>query len=132
VTDENENPTHAPTILVVDDFSDNLVMLGLWLQSKNYRVLTAENGARAIEIATLAQPNLIIMDIHMPELDGFGATRRIRQQAGLENVPVIALTAFSTEGFRKAAIDAGIDGYLNKPVDFEKLADLIRRLLKED
>lgn len=117
---------------MVDDISDNLVMLSLWLQGRGYRVLTADNGERAIETAALARPDLIIMDIHMPELDGFGATRRIRQHAELETVPIIALTAFSTEGFRKAAIDAGIDGYLNKPIDFEKLANLISRLLKED
>jgi CheY-like chemotaxis protein len=121
----------APTILVVDDFSDNLVLVSLWLQGKGYHVLTAENGEKAIEMASLARPDLIIMDIHMPELDGFGASRRIRQRAGLATVPIIALTAFSTEGFRKAAIDAGIDGYLNKPIDFEKLDGLITRLLQE-
>jgi len=81
VTDEN--PTHASTVLVVDDISDNLVLLSLWLQGRGYRVLTADNGERAIETAALARPDLIIMDIHMPELDGFGATRRIRQHAGL-------------------------------------------------
>ncbi len=128
----DENPTHASTVLVVDDISYNLVLLSLWLQGKGYRVLTADNGERAIETAALAHPDLIIMDIHMPELDGLGATRRIRQHADLETVPIIALTAFSTEGFRKAAIDAGIDGYLNKPIDFEKLANLMSRLLKED
>lgn len=128
----DQTPTIASTVLVVDDISDNLVMLSLWLQGRGYRVLTADNGERAIETAALARPDLIIMDIHMPELDGFGATRRIRQRDGLETVPIIALTAFSTEGFRKAAIDAGIDGYLNKPIDFEKLANLISRLLKED
>ncbi|MFN2455693.1 MAG: response regulator [Pyrinomonadaceae bacterium] len=127
----DQNLTGAKTILVVDDFSDNLVLVSLWLQSKGYRVLSAENGARAIEIAALARPDLIIMDIHMPELDGFGATRRIRQRAELKTVPVIALTAFSTEGFQKAAIDAGIDGYLNKPIDFPKLENLISRLLQE-
>ncbi len=125
------NSAQASTILVVDDFNDNLVLISLWLQGQGYRVLTAENGAKAIEVAALAHPDLILMDIHMPELDGFGATRRIRQHVGLENVPIIALTAFSTEGFQKAAIDAGIDGYLNKPIDFEKLGGLIRRLLNE-
>ncbi len=127
-----EKQTHVPTILVVDDVLDSLVMISLTLQNMGFRILTADNGRSAIEVARLARPDLILMDIHMPELDGLAATRHIRENVELQKIPVVALTAFSTEGFQKAAFDAGLDGYLNKPVDFDRLTKLINSLLERD
>ncbi|HYO62598.1 MAG TPA: response regulator [Pyrinomonadaceae bacterium] len=116
-------------ILVVDDMVDNLVLVSLHLQQSGYRVITASNGEEAVKVAAITPPDLILMDIGMPELDGLAATRKIRGHAPLENVPVIAVTAFSTDGFRRAAYDAGIDGYLTKPIDFDRLYELMHRLL---
>jgi CheY-like chemotaxis protein len=117
------------TILVVDDMRDNLILLSLSLQDMGYRVVTATNGEDALTIAKMARPDLILMDIAMPQQDGLAATRHIREQSELGDVPVIALTAFDTEGFRQAAFDAGFNGYLTKPVDFERLKKLMRMLL---
>jgi two-component system cell cycle response regulator DivK len=75
------------------------------------------------------QPNLILMDINLPALDGLAATRRIRENEALRDVPVVAVTAFGTEGFQRAAYDAGISGYLIKPLDLDRLNQLIARLL---
>ncbi len=119
------------TILVVDDQNDNLVLVSLAMQDKGYRVVTASNGEEAVATAKLAHPDLILMDIAMPHLDGLEATRRIREQETLGTIPVIALTAFDTEGFRRAAHDAGFNGYLTKPIDFERLFKLIKMLLPE-
>lgn len=116
-------------LLVVDDSVDNLVLLSLHLQQGGYRVITASNGEEAVKVAELSAPDLILMDIGMPELDGLGATRKIRAHSDLQNVPVIAITAFGTEGFQRAAYDAGIDGYLTKPINFDRLNDLIKSLL---
>jgi CheY-like chemotaxis protein len=77
----------------------------------------------------LARPDIILMDIAMPELDGLGAARRIRSHAEVRGVPIIGITAFTTGGFRKAAFDAGFDGYLTKPLDFDQLNKLIEMLL---
>lgn len=118
-------------ILVVDDSQDNLVLLSLAMQDRGYRVVTASNGEDAVTTAKLARPDLILMDIAMPQLDGLEATRRIREEVGLETVPVIALTAFDTGGFRRAAHDAGFSGYLTKPIDFERLHKLIEMLLAD-
>jgi two-component system cell cycle response regulator DivK len=74
-------------------------------------------------------PNLILMDISMPRLDGLGATRRIRENTALRNIPIIAVTAFGTEGFQRAAYDVGVSGYLTKPLDFARMHQLIARLL---
>ena len=116
-------------ILVVDDLADNVAVISLNLQERGYRVVTATNGEEAISVATQTLPNLILMDISMPTLDGFGATRRIRENEALRDVPVIAVTAFGTEGFQRAAYDVGISGYLTKPIDFERMHQLVARLL---
>jgi two-component system cell cycle response regulator DivK len=116
-------------LLIVDDTADTLVVTSLHLQQAGFRVISASNGEEALKIAEVSSPDLILMDIGMPGLDGLGATRRLREHPMLRIIPVVALTAFSTEGFRRAAYDAGCDGYLTKPVDFERLNELIRRLL---
>ncbi|MDQ6651444.1 MAG: response regulator [Acidobacteriota bacterium] len=126
---KNEGPPAKQfLVLVVDDFVDNVVALSLDLQGEGYKVVTASNGEEAVSIASLIQPDIILMDISMPQLDGLAATRKIREN-GLRDVPVIAITAFSTEGFRRAAYDVGVAGYLVKPIDFQRMHDLIRRLL---
>ncbi|HVF49057.1 MAG TPA: response regulator [Pyrinomonadaceae bacterium] len=116
-------------VLVVDDMVDNLVLISLHLQQSGYRVVTASDGEEALRVADITPPDIILMDISMPELDGLGATRKLREHPTLKEVPVIALTAFNTEGFRRAAYDVGIDGYLTKPIDFDRLYDLVRSLL---
>jgi CheY-like chemotaxis protein len=116
-------------ILVVDDSADNVALISLDLQQQGYRVVTASNGEDAITIAISMMPNLILMDINLPTLDGLGATRRIRENDALREVPIIAITAFGTEGFQRAAYDAGVSGYLTKPLDLDRMHQLIARLL---
>lgn len=116
-------------ILVVDDAADNLAMISLALQQQGYQVVTASNGEDAVSVATQTHPNLILMDINLPELDGLGATRRIREDESLRGIPVIAVTAFGTEGFQRAAYDVGVAGYLTKPIDLDRMNQLIARLL---
>jgi CheY-like chemotaxis protein len=126
-----ENRVSNPTILVVDDLADNLILVSLSLQSNGYRVVTANNGEEAVKVASLARPDLILMDLAMPEMDGLSAARRIRQLPELQHVPLIAFTAFETSGFRQAASEAGFDAYLTKPLDFDRLDHLIGMLLHD-
>jgi len=116
-------------VLVVDDSVDNVAMISLDLQQQGYRVVTASNGEDAVAVATKTMPDLILMDINLPTLDGLGATRRIREDPTMQNVPVIAITAFGTEGFQRAAYDVGVSGYLTKPIDLDRMHQLIARLL---
>jgi len=116
-------------VLVVDDSIDNLTVISLYLQQSGYRVAAATNGEEAVRVAALVKPDIIVMDLAMPGVDGLQSTRQIRQDEALKDIPVIALTAFSTDGFRRAAHDTGFDGYLTKPVDFSRLTDLIGRLI---
>lgn len=128
---EEIDATNEPEylVLVVDDSIDNLTMISLDLQQNGYRVATATNGAEALKVAALTNPDLIIMDLAMPEVDGLESTRQIRLDADLKHIPVVAITAFSTDGFRRAAHETGFDGYLTKPIDFSRLHDLIGRLI---
>jgi CheY-like chemotaxis protein len=116
-------------VLVVDDMVDNVTVISLDLQQQGYRVVTASDGEQAIRVALKTNPDIILMDIGMPELDGLGAARKIRESEALRAVPIIALTAFGTSGFQRAAYDAGFDAYLMKPIDFDRLHELVRSLL---
>ena len=116
-------------ILVVDDSADNVAVMSLHLQDQGYKVVTASNGEEAISVAAQTRPNLILMDISMPGMDGLAATRRIRESDELREVPVIAVTALGTEGFQRAAYDVGVSGYITKPVDFDRMHILVARLL---
>lgn len=125
----NTNADDFPRVLVVDDTQDNLVLISLAVQEMNCRVVTAVNGEDALTVALLAEPDLILMDIAMPKVDGIEATRLIRQQAKLRDVPIVILSAFDSESFRQRAIEAGVNGYFTKPVDFERLRQFIQKLL---
>jgi CheY-like chemotaxis protein len=126
-----EEKAQNTTILVVDDLTDNLILISLALQNNGYKVLTAKSGEEAIKVALIAKPDLVLMDIAMPDVDGLTATRRMRKHPELRHLPVIALTAFETQGFRQAAFEAGFDGYLTKPIDFAKLENLINVFLRD-
>lgn len=118
------------TILIVDDFDDTRLLLRTWLQKKGFRVVEAENGNRAISEAESARPDLIIMDVEMPELDGLAATRRIRELENLKDVPIVAVSAYGADQYRDHALEAGCDEYVSTPFEPEELERLIRTLIK--
>jgi CheY-like chemotaxis protein len=99
------------------------------LERQGYKVVEAENGAQAVEIASRERPALILMDLSMPQSDGFEAASSIHEKQGLENVPVIAMTAHDRLQFRDRAEEAGFDYYITKPIDFQRLAVLVEKLL---
>lgn len=123
-------PNRIQKVLVVDDQNDNLVLISLAVQEMGFRVVTAVNGEDAVAVALLARPQLILMDIAMPRLDGIEATRAIRGGLEIADVPIIILSAFDTDDFRRRAERAGVNGYLTKPIDFDPLRALIDKLLR--
>lgn len=118
-------------ILIVDDSNDTVLLLSAFLQSEGYKVLDARNGAEALEAAKKFRPQLILMDVSMPEVDGLDAARQVRKDPDLRHTPMIAITAFSTNGFRRAVLDAGYNVYMPKPLDLDRLSKTIKRLLAE-
>jgi len=117
------------TILVVDDFDDTRLLLKTFLQKRGFDVVEAENGNRAVAVAQDVRPDLIIMDMHMPELDGLGATRQIRSMKELDGIPVVAVSAYGARQFRAEALAAGCSDYVSTPFEPDDLESVIRSFL---
>ncbi|WP_153557184.1 response regulator [Roseimaritima sediminicola] len=116
-----------PRILIIDDNEDNRDVLARRLQRRGFDVISADGGRQGIQLASDDSPDVILMDMNMPELDGWDATRQLRQQ-GID-VPVIALTAHAMEGDRQRALEAGCNDYHTKPVELDVLLETIETLL---
>jgi two-component system cell cycle response regulator DivK len=118
------------TVMVVEDFEDNRFMMRRLLEMSGYKVLEAVNGEEAVDLAVKEQPSLILMDLSLPLLDGLAATRRIRAYSGLRDVPIVAVSAHDTSEFHAEALAAGCNDYVTKPIDFDQLEELLRRLIR--
>ena len=116
------------TILVVDDESDSRDMLKTYLETSGFDVREAEDGHEAVEKALCDQPDLVIMDMAMPLVDGVNSTRAMRAHDQLQKTPIIALTGFGSF-YRPRALDAGCTEVLSKPIDLPKLSSVITRYL---
>jgi two-component system, cell cycle response regulator DivK len=118
------------TILVVDDFDDTRLLLRTWLERRGFRVIEAEDGVQAIAKAQNESPDLIIMDVEMPKLDGLAATRRIRAVKELDAVPIVAVSAYGADLFREQALAAGCNEYVSTPFEPAALEGIIRSLVR--
>jgi len=116
-------------VLVVEDYDDVRTILRLLLQCDHYRVLEAGTGIQALSILKTESPDLIIMDLGLPELDGFETMRRIRKNESFQDTPIIVLTAYTGPFHHEAALRAGGNYVMGKPVDFEELEELIHNIL---
>ena len=116
-------------LLLVEDNEMNRDMLSRRLARRGYEILIAVDGAQGIAEATLHLPDLIIMDMSLPVIDGWETTRRLKQQSETQAIPVLALTAHAMAGERDRALAAGCDDYDTKPVDFDRLLGKIESLL---
>jgi two-component system cell cycle response regulator DivK len=118
-------------ILYVEDNEDNVWMLSRWLKRRGFEITVAPDGEGGVAAARDERPDLILMDLSLPGLDGWEATRRIKAAPETRAIPVIALSAHAMAGDRERALAAGCDDYDSKPVDFENLLAKIRALLPE-
>ena len=117
-------------ILYVEDNDDNVYMLKMRLELLgDFEVLPAEDGEKGCEIAFRERPDIILMDLEMPVIDGWEATRRLKGDPQTHDIPVIALSAHALAGEREKAIAAGCDEFDTKPIEFERLVATVRRLL---
>jgi len=117
------------TILYVEDNPDNRLLVRRILMSEDYAVLEAVNAADALNILKNAQPDLILMDINMPEMDGYTLTATIKAMPGFERTPILALTANVMRGDKEKTLEAGCDGYIQKPLDIDQLIREVERFL---
>jgi CheY-like chemotaxis protein len=119
-----------PKILIVEDNEENRDSLSRRLQRRGFAVIIAEDGKAGVAMAQSEKPDLILMDMNMPELDGWEATRHLKAAAGTKDLPVIALTAHAMSGDRDRALEVGCADYHTKPVEFPKLLAQIEALLQ--
>ena len=124
------NEAKKPLVLVVDDFADNREMYSEYLSFSGYDVIEAKNGKEAIEAANARMPDIIIMDLSLPVMDGWEATRRLKADEKTRQIPVVALTGHALAGHSKGARDAGCDSFLAKPCLPDQLVAEIRRMLQ--
>jgi len=116
-------------ILYIDDTENNRILVSRRLHKEGYEVLTAESAAQGLALAGEAMPDLILMDMGMPEVDGWSATRQLKADPRLRDIPVIALTAHAMHGDHEKALAAGCDDYETKPFDFPRLLEKIQARL---
>ena len=120
------------TILVVDDYADNRMLLSAWLRAKGYKVIEAKDGKEGLLQANRSHPDLILMDLAMPELDGIEATRQIRQRRAHSHTPIFAISAYATHDVKDDALAAGCDEVFAKPLDLPSLLGKIQSSLEQN
>ena len=126
---ERRTQTRPQKVLVVDDNPGLRQLWSVWLSLWNFRVVEATDGREAVETAVREQPALVLMDLAMPRLDGFAATRQLKQHAATATIPVVALTAHTSTEDQRRASEAGCAAFLGKPCDPDLLLSEVRRLL---
>jgi CheY-like chemotaxis protein len=119
-----------PTILLVEDNEMNRNMLSRRLERRGYAVIIAVDGVQALEMVRSEAPDLVLMDMSLPEMDGWEVVRRLRADGSTGHLPIIALTAHAMSGDRERALEAGCNDYDVKPVDLPRLEEKIRALLE--
>ncbi len=120
------------TILLVEDFDDTRLMMKMWLVKNGYRVLEAETGEEGVALAQQELPDLIIMDMMMPRMNGLDAAQRIRQDRALSQTPIVAVSAYGADEYRSLALEAGCDEYVSTPFEPRTLSKLIKSLLARE
>ena len=118
-------------IFYIEDNIDNRTLIRRILTAEGYQVLEAGNAKEALETLTTLRPDMILMDINMPEIDGYTLTAQIRGMSGFESIPIVALTANVMRGDRERSLEAGCDGYIQKPIDIDLLPQQVERYLRK-
>ncbi len=122
----------VPTILLVEGYAETREMLRSWLDKKGYRIVEAADGLEALDLAPLAHPDLVLMDVRLPRLNGIAVARRLRQIDEFRDVPIVGLSVLDTDVIRRAAKSVGFLEYLTKPIDLGKLETLLTQVLHID
>jgi CheY-like chemotaxis protein len=117
-------------ILVVEDYEDTMLLMRMMLEQRGHHVVEATDGEEAVEIAWRECPDIILMDLSLPKLDGFTAAKRIREDPQMRGVPIVAVTAHVEEQYRMNAQGAGMNAFVTKPIDFDWMENLLCSLLK--
>mgnify|MGYP002867125924 CR=1 FL=1 len=119
----------SATILNIEDNFENRLLIRRVLMAEGYEIIEAENAGEGLSVLKTLRPDLILMDINMPDMDGYSLTARIRSLPNFESIPIVALTANVMRGDREKSLEAGCDGYIQKPIDIDVLSQQIERFI---
>lgn len=118
-------------ILYIEDNPENRLLVRRVLEAEGYSIMEATDGSAGLEMAAQMQPDLILLDINLPEIDGYDLARRFRETPGLQQVPILAVTANVMQGDRERTLAAGCDGYIQKPIDVDRLPEQVKAVLRK-
>ena len=118
-------------VLIIEDNRLNMKLIRTLLQVNSLETIEAENAEKGIKLAKERQPNLILMDIQLPGMDGLQATKKITEDKSLVDIPIVALTSYAMQGDDKKGLDAGCSGYITKPIDTKKFIETVKEFLNE-
>ena len=124
-----ETAENKGTILYIEDNPDNRLLVKRILLSEDYALLEARNAFEALDVLQREHPDLILMDINMPEMDGYTLTAKIKSLPGFERIPIVAVTANVMRGDKEKTLEAGCDGYIQKPIDIDQLTSEVERFI---
>ena len=128
----SHNTETTKKIMVVEDNQDSRELVIKVLKNRGYLIIEAIDGEDALQKLTMERPDLILMDISIPKIDGYEVTKRLKDQELLKDIPIIAMTAHAMKGDREKALQAGCDGYIPKPISVRELPDQIQAFLEQD
>ncbi len=123
--------TKTSKILLVEDNLDNLELMRLLLDQKGYAVITARTGKQCLKLARAESPDLVLMDLSLPEVDGWTAASELKADPHTQHIPLIAVTAHTLPGDRKRALEAGFDGYISKPINVDLFFGVVEKSLRK-
>lgn len=117
-------------VLLVEDNEDNLQLVRFLLERESYTVISCHNGREGLKLAHQEMPDLILMDLSLPEIDGWAAAQELKANSQTACIPLLALTAHTLPGDRKRALESGFDGYISKPIDVSNFGNSIRKAIQ--
>lgn len=123
--------SETQTVMYVEDDPGNRVLIRRVLQSEGYRIIEAKNASQALSVLKKEQPDIILMDINMPDVDGYTLTTQLKTMPNIQNIPIIAVSAKVLKSDREKAIAAGCNGYIEKPINVDTLSETINRYIHE-
>jgi CheY-like chemotaxis protein len=118
-------------ILIIEDNKDNYYLMQYLLEARGYKVIGADSGWMGIELAVYNNPDIILLDIQLPEMDGYAIMRRLRSTSELAKVPIVAVSSYAMANSKQLAMDSGADGYIEKPIDPDSFADEIQAFMDQ-
>jgi two-component system, cell cycle response regulator DivK len=122
----------SDTLLIIEDNAQNMYMMKFLLEKAGFSIAEAENGKKGIELARKLNPKAILLDIQLPDMDGYAVLNKLKQDTDLKIIPIVAVTSYAMAGDREKILDGGANGYIEKPIDPERFVESVKAFLDSE